>query len=85
MLMLTITGAQPASFRLNGNAIRPLERESDKALALLKSLDEKQRKQAVLNHTVPDLVLGQGRCDFSMTFQQIFRKVFYPMNVSKFD
>ena len=56
----TLTGAQPALFQLNGKTTRPLGRESDKALGLLQSLDEKQRKQAVLTYQVPDLVLGPG-------------------------
>lgn len=57
----SLTGAQPASFILDGRTVRPLGRESDKALALLQSLDEKQRKQAVLDYAVPDLVLGPGQ------------------------
>jgi len=57
----TLTGAQPAKFNVNGQTIRPVGRESDKALALLKSLDEKQREQAVLTYRVPDLVLGPGQ------------------------
>ncbi|HEX4227860.1 MAG TPA: DUF3500 domain-containing protein [Bryobacteraceae bacterium] len=61
VLTPTLTGAQPATFKLNGQTIRPLGRESDKALALLQSLDEKQRQQAVLNYRVPDLVLGPGQ------------------------
>jgi Protein of unknown function (DUF3500) len=61
VLTPSLTGAQPASFQLNGKTIRPIGRESDKALALLQSLDEKQRQQAVLNYVVPDLVLGPGQ------------------------
>ena len=57
----TLTGAQPATFKLNNQTIRPLGRESDKALALVQSLDAKQREQAVLNYRVADLVLGPGR------------------------
>jgi hypothetical protein len=56
----SLTGAQPASFQLNGKTIRPVGRESDKALALLQSLDAGQRKQAILGYTVADLVLGPG-------------------------
>jgi hypothetical protein len=63
VLTPTLTGAQPAAFELNGKTIRPLGRESDKALALLQSLDEKQRRQAVLNYAVSDLVLGPGQDD----------------------
>ncbi len=60
VLTPTLTGAQPASFQLNGKTVRPIGRESDKGLALLQSLDEKQRQKAVLNYTVSDLVLGPG-------------------------
>ena len=61
VLTPTLTGAQPAAFQLNGKTVRPLGRESDKALALVQALDEKQRSQAVLTYTVPDLVLGPGQ------------------------
>jgi hypothetical protein len=61
VLTPSLTGAQPASFQLNGKTIRPIGRESDKALALLQSLDEKQRRQTVLNYAVADLVLGPGQ------------------------
>ena len=63
VLTPTLTGAQPAAFQLNGKIIRPIGRESDKGLALLQSLDEKQRQKAVLNYTVSDLVLGPGQDD----------------------
>jgi hypothetical protein len=63
VLTPTLTGAQPAAFKLNGKTIRPLGRESDEALALLQSLDERQRRQAVLPFTVADLVLGPGQDD----------------------
>lgn len=61
VLTPTLTGAQPALFKLNGKTIRPVGRESDKALALLEALDETQRKQAVLGYQVADLVLGPGQ------------------------
>ena len=54
------TGSQPAHYEIEGKAIRPLGRESDKAFALLSSLDEGQRKQAILGATMHDLVLGPG-------------------------
>jgi hypothetical protein len=57
----TLTGAQPALYKLNGKTVRPLGQESDQALALLNALDENQRKQAVLNYRVADLVLGPGQ------------------------
>jgi Protein of unknown function (DUF3500) len=61
VLTPTLTGAQPATFQLNGKTVRPVGRESDKALALLQSLSEDQRKMAVLSYTVADLVLGPGQ------------------------
>jgi hypothetical protein len=57
----SLTGAQPATFKVKGQTIRPIGRESDKGVALLQSLDEQQRKQAVLTYRVPDLVLGPGQ------------------------
>jgi hypothetical protein len=57
----SLTGAQPATFSANGKTVRPLGRESDKAAALLRSLDDAQRKQAILAYRVADLVLGPGQ------------------------
>jgi hypothetical protein len=57
----SLTGAQPAMFKVNGKTIRPLGQESDEALALLQSLDARQRSLAVLNYKVADLVLGPGQ------------------------
>ena len=61
VLTPTLTGAQPALYTSNGQTVRPLSGESDKGLALLKALDENQRKQAILNYHVSDLVLGPGQ------------------------
>ena len=55
------TAAQPAIYELEGKTVRPLGRETDKAFALLTSLDETQRKQAVIGAQMHDLVLGPGR------------------------
>ena len=41
--------------------MRPLGAENDKAFALINALDERQRKQAILNYKVADLVLGPGQ------------------------
>jgi hypothetical protein len=57
----SLTGAQPAIYEFEGKTVRPLGRETDKAFALLNSLDEPQRKQAILGFQVRDLVLGPGR------------------------
>ena len=56
----TLTGAQPAVYTSNGKTIRELAQENDKAFALLNALDANQRKRAILNYEVHDLVLGPG-------------------------
>jgi uncharacterized protein DUF3500 len=61
ILTPTLTGAQPALYTAGGRTVRPLGRESDKALALVTALDEAQRKQAILPYRVADLVLGPGQ------------------------
>jgi hypothetical protein len=61
VLTPTLIGAQPALYTSGGKTIRPLGQESDKALALLNALDDKQRKQAILSYKLADLVLGPGQ------------------------
>jgi hypothetical protein len=61
VLTPTLTGAQPALFTVDGKTVRPLGRESDKALGLLNALDDNQRKKAVLSYELADLVLGPGQ------------------------
>jgi hypothetical protein len=56
----TLTGAQPAVYTSNGKSVRALAAENDKAFALLNAMDENQRKQAILNYRIGDLVLGPG-------------------------
>jgi hypothetical protein len=61
VLTPTLTGAQPALYTINGKTVRPLGKESDKAITLLNFLDENQRKQAILSYRLADLVLGPGQ------------------------
>lgn len=61
VLTPTLTGVQPALYTSAGKTVRPLGQESDKGLALLKSLDENQKKQAILSYQLADLVLGPGQ------------------------
>jgi Protein of unknown function (DUF3500) len=56
----TLTGAQPAVYKSKEKTVRVLAQENDKAFALLDSLNETQRKQAILNYRVANLVLGPG-------------------------
>lgn len=57
----SLPAAQPASYTLEGRTVRPLGRETDKALSLVNTLDEAQRRHAVIGSTVSDLVLGPGQ------------------------
>jgi Protein of unknown function (DUF3500) len=61
VLTPSLTGAQPALYTLNGKTVRPLGQESDKAFALLQTLDEKQKAKAILSYRLADLVLGPGQ------------------------
>ena len=60
VLTPSLPAAQPARYMLNGQTIRPLGDENDKAFALIGALDAAQQKQAILNYRVSDLVLGPG-------------------------
>ena len=55
------TGAQPAHYEIEGKTVRPLGNEVDKAFALVNSLNEEQRKTAILGFQMRDLALGPGR------------------------
>ena len=61
ILTPSLTAAQPAMYTVGGKTIRPLGQENDKAFALVNSLDEAQKKKAILDYRVADLVLGPGR------------------------
>ena len=56
----TLTGAQPSVYKRGEKTVRVLAQENDTAFALLDALTEKQKKQAILNYQVHDLVLGPG-------------------------
>jgi Protein of unknown function (DUF3500) len=56
----TLTEAQPSVYERDGKPVRVLAQENDKAFALLDALDKTQRKLAILNYEVDDLVLGPG-------------------------
>jgi hypothetical protein len=56
----SLPAAQPARYVLNGQTVRPLGNENDKGFALINALDDNQKKQAILNYQVKDLVLGPG-------------------------
>ena len=58
-----LTGAQPSLYTSKGKTVRALAQENDKAFALLNALDETQRKQAILNYQIGDLMLKPGHAD----------------------
>ena len=60
VLTPTHTGAQPASYSVDGRTVRPLGDENDKAFALINALNADQQKQAILGYEVRNLVLGPG-------------------------
>ena len=60
VLTPSLPAAQPAIYKLGGETVRPLGQENDKGFALINSLDETQKKQAILDYQVGDLVLGPG-------------------------
>jgi hypothetical protein len=61
ILTPSLTAAQPAKYMVDSKTVRPLGAENDKSFALINALDEGQRKQAILNYRVADLVLGPGQ------------------------
>jgi hypothetical protein len=60
VLTPSLIAVQPAKFTLEGKTIRPMGRETDKALELVKALTDEQRRQAILGSQMRDLVLGPG-------------------------
>ena len=60
VLTPSLIAVQPAKFILDGKTVRPMGRETDKALELIKALTDEQRKQAILGAQMRDLVLGPG-------------------------
>jgi hypothetical protein len=62
VLTPTHTGTQPALFKRNGKAVRPLGRENDTGFKLVNALNKKQRAQAVLGERPQrELLLGPGQ------------------------
>jgi len=60
VLTPSLLAVQPAKFVLDGKTVRPMGRETDKALELVQALTEAQSKQAILGSQMRDLVLGPG-------------------------
>jgi len=61
VLTPSLIAVQPAKFTMNGKTVRPMGRETDKALELINALSDEQRKQAILGSQMKDLALGPGK------------------------
>lgn len=57
----TLTGDQPATYTRNGQTVRPLGKENDKAFQLVNALSPELQQKATLNYEIRDLVLGPGQ------------------------
>jgi hypothetical protein len=60
ILTPSLIAVQPAKFTLDGKTVRPMGRETDKALEFMQALSAEQRQQAILGSQMRDLVLGPG-------------------------
>lgn len=69
VLAPVLTGCLPAIYAENGTTVRALAAENDQAFELLASLDDDQRRQAVIDHPVSALVLGPGHDGEAVPFQ----------------
>ncbi|MEM0968753.1 MAG: DUF3500 domain-containing protein [Verrucomicrobiota bacterium] len=57
----TFIGTQPRGFELGGETLEPMKKKDEAALALLRSLSESQREEAILGDRRANLVAGAGR------------------------
>ncbi len=55
VLTPSLPAAQPATYQLNGETVRPLGREYDKGFVLIGALDEAQQKKAILPYQMGDI------------------------------
>ena len=78
LLTPSLPATQPAKYVLNGQTIRPLGRENDKAFALINALTPEQQKQAILPYQVRDLVLGPGQDGKTITPEGIRARAMSP-------
>ena len=63
------TGILPARFTANGETIRGLGRESDKAFGLVATFTPDQLKAVIIDHEIDDLVFGPGHPDAKLSPQ----------------
>jgi Protein of unknown function (DUF3500) len=78
VLAPTHTGAQPASYSVDGKLVRPLGDENDRAFELINALNAEQQKQAILGYEVRNLVLGPGTDGKSIAPEGVRAATFTP-------
>ena len=61
VLAPVLTGCLPAIYEEDGNRVRALAAENDRAFALFDTFNDKQRRWANIGHPVSELALGPGR------------------------
>ena len=60
VLTPSFVGVQPSEFELDGETVRPMGDENDKAFELINALGADQQEEATLDYEVSDVVLGPG-------------------------
>lgn len=72
----TLFGVQPATYTLNGVSYEPLAGETDKAFAVVQSLDSTQLAAAVLDTAVTEIILGAGQDGKTLAYEGVQASTF---------
>ncbi|MEU5888969.1 DUF3500 domain-containing protein [Streptomyces sp. NPDC047461] len=72
----TLFGVQPATYTLNGVSYEPLAGETDKAFAVIQSLDSTQLAAAVLDTAVTEIILGAGQDGKTLAYEGVQASTF---------
>nr|WP_277349477.1 DUF3500 domain-containing protein [Streptomyces sp. S3(2020)] len=72
----TLFGVQPATYTLNGVSYEPLAGETDKAFAVVQSLDDDQLDTAVLDTAVTEIILGAGQDGKTLAYEGVQASTF---------
>lgn len=72
----TLFGVQPATYTLNGVSYEPLGGETDKAFAVVQSLDDDQLDAAILDTAVTEIILGAGQDGKTLAYEGVQASTF---------
>lgn len=72
----TLFGVQPATYTLNGVSYEPLGGETDKAFAVVQSLNSTQLAAAVLDTAVTEIILGAGQDGKTLAYEGVQASTF---------